>query len=113
MAHRPFQNAVLRDIAYNIRSDHGMPLGKSKRLLDALYQADDALVFRQQAVEREAAQANDPTDHRAQNTELKVVIADLRKQLDTARKQNAAETKAAKAAKAAGATNAVSVVPVN
>lgn len=87
-----FQSPILRDLADNIRRDHSMPIGKAKRLLDGLYDADAALIFRQRVREEEAARANTPSSP-DDVEELRKALADTRKQLDTCRKDNAAMKK--------------------
>lgn len=93
-------NAILRDIDYNIRGDRTMPLGKAKRLLDGLEDADQAIQFRQRVREAEAAKANHHTtdnDLASENEQLKALVSQLRKDLDAARKQIAASKHPGKA----------------
>lgn len=91
MAHKYIANAVLRDLAQNIRSDHGMPIGKAQRFLNGLYEADAALTSRQQAVVDGAARANDCTDYVVECQQLRETVGALRKEIDAVRKQLAAE----------------------
>lgn len=66
-----------------------MPIGKAKRLLDGLYDADAAIAFRQKLREEEAARVNAPAPTDSDVDELRKALADTRKQLDTCRKENA------------------------